>query len=348
MKRRFLAATILTLIICFGHQPILAQSPDASSSTVLNGAALQQEIIDPPFGEVSDLIETSIIKGRAGALNWMMMPSVGQGTFGHWLKNAHPDFFLSGQNDDPTQLIEMVGEHEKLGPQGRVCGIGCRRITMEGNYLQANTTRRLLSGRPPKVLIYEVNCSCSVNNPQAIQQFVKDGGFLIVTGRDMVGVAQAFPNRIASASSSLPHDQLVDAQLVKPDQVLASSLVTDARWYMPAGFPPIKVLNPRAVRVLCRSRQLAEDIPDGQGVLAAMFPYGRGYVLCLSGMLDNNMGYINSDSGVVKRPGKEQLPDPAPKIHIALRHGLAANFIHAGLTRKRIPTGVSPVFSQAP
>jgi hypothetical protein len=318
------------------------KSLPATVSPILNGSAEQQELIDPPFREVPGLVETPPIKGKGSALNWLLMPSVGQGTFEDWLKEAHPDLYLSAEKSDPNSLLEMVGEHETLGPEGHLCGINCRRISMRGIALEANTTRKLLNARPPKVLVYEVNCSCTLNNPQAVRQFVQRGGYLIVTGRDMRGVQEAFPGRIVSANRSLSHDALVDAELFKPDQVLGTNLVTHARWYVPSGFPPIKVVNPQAVRVLCRSEQLATDIPDGHGVLAAMFPYGRGYVLCLVGTLENSTGHIVSLTGVSKQHLRKELPDPAPQIHISLRQGIGANFIEAGLTRKRIPTGISP------
>jgi hypothetical protein len=351
MSRKYLSKTIATLVSLWACAQGFCQStpsPQASVSPILNGSAERQEFIDPPFREVPGLIQAPPIKGRASAFNWLLMPLVGQGTFDRWMKDAHPDFSLSAEKNDPNALIEMVGEHETLSPPGHLCGISCRRIMMKGDFLQGAAIRRLLSARPPKVLVYEVNCSCSLNNPQAVKQFVKDGGYLIVTGRDMRGVQEAFPGRIASANGSLPRDELVDAELFRPDQVLGSNLVTNARWYVPSGFPPIKVLNPQAVRILCTSSELAADIPDGQGVLAAVFPYGRGYVLCLVGTLDNSTGHINSDSGISKQNLRKQLPDPAPKIHISLRQGIAANFIEAGLTQKRIPTGISPSLSQSP
>lgn len=314
---------------------------------MLNGSANQQEFVDPPFHEIPGLIETPPVKGRASAFNWLLMPSVGQGTFESWLKEAHPDFSLSAQGNDPNALLQMVGEHETLNPDGHLCGFNCRRITMKGTVLEAETITKLLSARPPKVLVYEVGCSCSLSNPQVIKQFVERGGYLIVTGRDMRGVQEAFPGRIVSANGTLSRDALVDAELLGPDQVLANNLVTNARWYVPSGFSPIKVINPQAVRVLCTSEELAADIPDGRGVLAAVFPYGRGYVLCLAGTLDNSTGHIISDTGVSKQNLHKALPDPAPKIHISLRQGIGANFIEAGLTGKRIPTGISPSLSNS-
>ncbi|HMO19720.1 MAG TPA: hypothetical protein PKC98_01990, partial [Candidatus Melainabacteria bacterium] len=83
------------------------------------------------------------------------------------------------------------------------------------------------------------------------------------------------------------------------------------------------------VRVLIESRRLKEEDPDRAGVLAAVFGFGRGYVLHMAGHFDNNSGV----------PVRHRLPDPAPIIEIGLRQALAANFVVAGLTGERIRTG---------
>jgi hypothetical protein len=328
--------------------PISDARPQTTVRTALSGNAEQQEFIDPPFREAPGLIDTPPINGKASPFNWLLMPHAGEGTFKRWLEGAHPGFALYAEKNDPNEFIEIVGEHQALGPKAHICGIYCRRVLMDAAFIQLGTSRKLLGARPPKVLIYEVSCSCSLQDPEALKQFVKQGGYLILTGRDMRGIEQVFPGRITSAQGKTRIDTLVDAKLYNPDQILCTNLVTNARWYVPRGAPPIKVVNPQAVRVLCTSQQLAAEVPDGQGVLAAMFAYGKGYVLCMVGTLDNNAGHINADNGISKSASREDLPDPAPKIHVSLRQGLAANFIEAGLTKKRIPTGIDPSFTQMP
>jgi len=303
------------------------------------------ETIDPPFAEVPNLIETPPIKGKASAVNWMLMPNVGHGTFTRFIQEAHPDFDLSAEKTDPNNLLEIIGEHEIPGSKKYLTGIACRRILMDGAFINGGVTRKLLSARPPKVLVYEIDCSCSLQDPIAIRQYVQNGGYLIVTGRNINGLVDAFPDRVTSANGTLARDEIVDAQLFNPDQILCTNLVTNARWYIPANFSPIKVLNPKAVRVVAASGELGAEVPDGKGVLAAIFSYGRGYVLCLSGTLNNTTGRINSDSGVSRNGLNEALPDPAPKIHVSLRQGIAINFMEAGFTKKRIPmTGEGPSF----
>ncbi len=327
---------------------IVRPSSEPAESASLNGKAEQQEIVDPPFTAVPGLIETPPIKGRASAFNWMLMPLVGKGTFNKWMQNAHPDFFLSAEKDNPDLFIELVGEHERAGPQISLCGMTCRRIMMDGPFIQSGVTRRLLTGRPPRVLVYEVNCSCSLNDPEAVRQYVERGGYLLVTGRDLHGVESAFPGYLTSTGNSLNHDALVDAQLYRPDQVIGTNLVTTARWYVPAGFNTIRVIDPNKVRVLCTSRELNAELPEGQGVLAAIFPYGHGYVMCLVGTLENNLGHFATEINTGNKPLESQLPDPAPKIHISERQGIAANFIEAGLMKHRIPIGLAPTITQAP
>jgi hypothetical protein len=367
MHCKFLPILIAVSLISFSSERGFCQSPTEQSteririarpasedqptqtavSPALSGSAEQHEFIDPAFSEVPHLTDTPPLKGKANPLSWLLMPNAGQNTFKTWMESAHPKFALSSQKNDldENELIEIIGEHESLHRKTRLFSLNCRRIYMDVAFIQSRNIRRILSGRPPKVLIYDINCSCSLNEPDAVKQYVKNGGYLLVAGRNMVGVAAAFPERVTSTNGSLNRDELVDAELYKPDQVLGNSLVTNARWYMPAGFPSMKVLNPQAVRVLCSSHELAQKVPDGQGVLAALFPYGRGYVLCLAGPIDNNIGPIQTDVfNKVAHP--EQLPDPAPVIHISLRQGIAANFIEAGLTQKRIPTGISEKFRQ--
>ena len=149
-------------------------STQSIASPTLDGSAEQQEFIDPPFGQVQELVQTPPVKGRASAFNWLLMPSIGQSTFEHWMKGAHPDFSLSAGNSDPNELIEMVGEHEKLGPNGRLCGICCRRITMNGDSLQDRTIRMLFERQASQsVRCMSINCSCRLSDPGAVEALSK-------------------------------------------------------------------------------------------------------------------------------------------------------------------------------
>lgn len=172
---------------------------------------------------------------------------------------------------------------------------------------------------------------------QSIRDFVDKGGYMLMAGRDLDSIDKIFPGMVAPLQGVGDHDHLYDAELVKPDPVLGDNLVTNARWYMPQHYPLLKVLNADAVRVLSSSHELAKAAPETNGVLATLFQYGKGYVMCLAGTLDNNIGAVHPVSRVeIDIPF--QLPDAAPKIHIAMRQALAANFIEAGLTGTKILT----------
>jgi hypothetical protein len=118
---------------------------------------------------------------------------------------------------------------------------------------------------------------------------------------------------------------MYDAAIVGQEPVLFRHTVTNAAWKMDIHCHLIRVLNKQSVRVLAVSRLLVADDPDGQGILAVVFPFDRGYVMHMTAHFDRSqalMGY--------------GLPDPAPVIGISLRQAIAINFVVAGLTGTRL------------
>jgi len=77
--------------------------------------------------------------------------------------------------------------------------------------------------------------------------------------------------------------------------------------------------------VLAVSPTLAKDDPDGQGILAVVFPFEKGYVMHMTAHFDRSQ----SGSG-------DQIDDPAPVIGIGLRQAIAINFVVAGLSGTKL------------
>jgi hypothetical protein len=261
------------------------------------------------------------------------------------MNSAHPGFAHSHEKRDPSSLVLMMGNHENIKPQEHLFGIRCSNIAMSG--LDAT-----ISGGNCKVLtnvlINDCGCACRSTlggkeeverRAQHIRNFVSNGGYLLLTGGDLGSVEQLFPGVVDIINSPYNggsgSEYLYDATLVKPDPVIGNRVVTNGLWLLDYN-PSIKILRPDLVRVICRSKKLANERPDGEGVLAALFSYGRGYVMCIAGSLRNNPGIVFTKFSKTTL-FSNQLPDAAPKIHIAMRQALAGNFIEAGLTRTRIP-----------
>ncbi len=311
---------------------------------------IERPVTDPPNPTyspkvaVNGLIETSPRGEGSDApriIRAAFVPHLTDSTE-NWLKRAHPDLASTLSNNNDDGLFELVDPGQKQN--GKVCGFPARRIPLEdlSDALQAGHCKVLVSKQPAWQEI-ESHGVIGRNSPptdfteeaEIVRDFVKAGGYLILDGYDLANVSRLFPGTIESLQG-LSCDKIVDAHLEVPDPILAESLVTNALWHVPNSLPLMKVIDPKAVRVLCSSNKLAKQLPSSGGALAAVFPWGRGYVLCLTGTLNNNSGYI-AEQNYTENLFFNNLLDPAPKIHVALRQAIAANFIEAGLTKRRIP-----------
>jgi len=235
--------------------------------------------------------------------------------FRGWIEKSHPSFALSASTMDPLSVLEIKGAWDDADHTLRSLGI--RHTTVRAGKLRDMP----LEG----VRVIVVNCAGNVPREalQRIRDFVARGGFLLTTDWALDNLlSQAFPGYV-EWNGGKTDGNVVDAQVVDPDPVLFHRTVTNATWKVDEGSQTLRVVKMSAVRVLARSQQLRRDDPDGQGILAVTFRFGRGQVLHLVGHFDNNstLAFLNS------------LPDPAPIIGISLRQALAANFVVAALSQ---------------
>jgi hypothetical protein len=109
----------------------------------------------------------------------------------------------------------------------------------------------------------------------------------------------------------------VDAELTKAAAPLAKGLSDNSRWCIPLRCPMLKILDPSRVSALAVSQFVKAREPEGGGVLAALIPYGKGYILCYA--------------GTIYPLNAEYVPDNDSKMHIPLGEGLVVNFMVSGL-----------------
>ncbi len=166
---------------------------------------------------------------------------------------------------------------------------------------------------------------------EAVQEFLRNGGDLVVTGYDLRVLPELVPEIIGCYSSQSWNQKnggvCVDAELTKAAAPLGKGLSDNSRWCIPFKCPMIKILDPSRVFVLAVSQFVKARDPEGDGVLAALIPYGKGNILCVAG----NMCALNAI----------HVTDSDPKMHIPLLDGLAINFIVSGLRGSPIQTGAS-------
>ncbi|MBI4534035.1 MAG: hypothetical protein HY711_08800 [Candidatus Melainabacteria bacterium] len=245
--------------------------------------------------------------------------SIPPSMFRGWLEKTHPDFALSTNTLHKTLVLEVRGKWDDSSRTMRSLGIP-----------HTNIRPGKLKDYPfegAKVLV--VNCAGKVpqESLQHIRNFVARGGYLLTTDWALDGlVRRAFPGYI-EWNGGHTEGIVVDATLVDSDPLLLAGTVLQAGWKLDEASQTVRILNRPAVRVLAVSSKLrlSGTDPDGQGILAVTFAFGRGQVLHLVGHFDNNANLAFANS----------LPDPAPGIGISLRQALAANFLVAALTHNR-------------
>lgn len=238
-------------------------------------------------------------------------------TFRAWLEQSHPRFAATASTLPPQSLLEVKGVYDNAGRTLRSLGIPFAPVRGAD-----------LVDMPSEARVIVVDCPGRVPRQafQSLRDFVARGGYLLTTDWSSDNVIDgAFPGYI-QWDKHCNRQAVYDAQIVHPDASLFARTVTNANWKMDIDSHMIRLLKDD-VRVLATSSELSREDPPGNGVLAVVFPFGRGYVLHMVGHFDNNTPLLF----------RNMLADPAPVIGISLRQAIAANFVVAGLTGTRIP-----------
>lgn len=236
-----------------------------------------------------------------------------------WLQKTHPKFALNANKFSPQSIVVVKGQWDNSARTLKKLGLKHKRVSgKQFNQVPLANT---------KVVIVDCEGELDRRSKQKLRNFVMRGGYLLSTDWDLDGfVSTTFPNYIVW-NRGINTRLIYDATVVDADPVLFKNTVTNAPWKLDQESHLIRVLNDRKVRVLIKSRILAAEDPDRQGVLAVSFAFGRGSVLHMAGHFDNNSGI----------PIRHRLPDPAPVIQMSLRQALAINFIVAAMENRKIP-----------
>ncbi|CAN5296999.1 hypothetical protein BH10CYA1_BH10CYA1_28910 [soil metagenome] len=263
-------------------------------------------------GNVGSLIDTPPV--ISAAVSRTVPPEM----FKAWLDKAHPGVLLTVSNS-PGSVIVVKGRWDDSGRTLRALGIQYERV--------GSGDLKDMPLDNVKVLIVDCAGSAPRESFQRIRDFVVRGGYLLATDWALDNlIEKAFPGYV-EYDRKKNAEAIYDAYVVNPEPVLFANAVTNAHWKMDESSHLLRVVKPGSVRVLARSRKLEKEDPGSQGVLAVVFPFGKGYVMHMVGHFDNN-GFFKFTNA---------LPDPAQAIGISLRQALASNFVVAGLTGTKIP-----------
>ncbi|HEY9682346.1 MAG TPA: hypothetical protein V6C86_12265 [Oculatellaceae cyanobacterium] len=227
----------------------------------------------------------------------------------NWLKETHSELGVT----DKSAIVEIKGQWDDSGHILHYFGLPYTRIG-------TNTVAKYDFSHASVAI---VDCAGNLNQESVdtLRSFVFDGGYLVTTDWALDNfLVRAFPGAI-EWNGGYSYPDLVDAIIVEPNPDLIKNCVPHARWKLDDKCQTVKVRRPEYVHVLVRSPMLCRQDPDGRGILACTFQYGKGQVLHVVGHFD-----INSTGTFVN-----SLPDPAPRIGIGLRQAIIANFVVAGL-----------------
>ena len=268
-----------------------------SKFDTLNGGTFRLKIDDPRSG----LIQTQYGKAHSATV----APDVFRG----WVQKYHPLFAQLTTQVSPGQVIEVKGQWDKADRP--LTAMGIPHTTIGARHLDDTDLSAC------RVLV--INCAGTIPRDarQKVRDFVAGGGALLTTDWSLHNLLEpCFPGYVRW-NGFKSKSEVVDAEVLPAVQPLAGGLVSNAGWKLDLESQTIAVLDRQRVRVLARSSSLARQEPDKQGILAVLFPFGRGQVLHLIGHFDNNAFFAIRHS----------LPDPAPVIGIGLRQALAGNFV---------------------
>lgn len=233
-----------------------------------------------------------------------------------WVNKTHPAFELKASKLAPEAVLEIKGHWDKADRTMQNLGIPHKAIS----------ARQLSSTPLNGAAVVVVNCGGELPRSalQPLRDFVARGGYLLTTDWALSNMLkQTFPGFV-DWNGGKSKGNVVDAAVVDFDPDVFKGTVTNTVWKLDVESHTVRVLNKSAVRVLARSNELARIDPDGQGILAVGFSFGRGKVLHLVGHFDNNsLPFF-----------PRMLPDPDPVIGISLRQAMAANFVIEGVSRR--------------
>ncbi len=275
----------------------------------------QSRVYNASLPTLSDVTSVGLAGGTVvGGLAYIYWHNYrGGGIIGRWISKTYPDFTRSSY-DHQVAILKM--DNSNGWTSNNPLGIKADAAALAD-----------LSGGRYKVAISAIgNVWGGLNtyNDESCEEaaeFVRNGGYLVVTGDDLSVLANLVPDVISCYSLQTPNRNpsalCVDAEVTKAAAPLSKGLSDSSRWSIPYGCPMLQILDQKKALVLVVSQYLKKHYPQGSGVLAALISYGKGGILCLAGNIDplNGMHICDVDS----------------KMHIPLREGLFANFLVSGL-----------------
>lgn len=143
-----------------------------------------------------------------------------------------------------------------------------------------------------------LNCPGNVSEAsiKKLRDFVARGGYLVSTDWALRAVEKAFPGTIGHNGRTTPND-VVSVQVHDDQQPLLRHVKVmrdHPRWWLEISSYPIRVKDPKSVRVLMSSQEMAQKYGDGAMVVS--FQYQQGKVLHMTSHFFLQQAKLGSES----------------------------------------------------
>ncbi|MBX3148916.1 hypothetical protein KF728_02080 [Candidatus Obscuribacterales bacterium] len=234
--------------------------------------------------------------------------SVGKTEFREWIQKTYRGFKLFAGKLNPRAIVNVRGEWDNgsnllfnLGfPHTSCSGVELLTMPLDG-------TNTIVINCPG-----EVPTECFPR----LRKFVEDGGNVLSSDCSLNPLIRTcFPGFIDWNLGS-SKEAIVDVKIGTEKGLLAGGL-SRGFWKLDKACQLIRVLDTNKVSIIAVSSTLAKTDPDKQGVLVAMFNFGKGRVLHTLGHLDNND--VDAE--------RELLSDSTKGTVVSLRQMLVANYL---------------------
>lgn len=187
---------------------------------------------------------------------------------------------MAGERPDDARLIrEAVGADVVVvaGVYDRVQDV-LRAVQIKHVVIPAELLEKLNLLSTQTLMI---NCPGTLSEvaTRRVRDFVARGGYLVTTDWALTTVAQAFPGTIAHNGRTTPND-VVSVHVHDGNEPLlrhVKVLRDHPRWWLEGSSFPIRIQDPKSVRVLMSSDEMRRRYGDGAVVVA--FNYQQGKVL---------------------------------------------------------------------
>lgn len=243
-----------------------------------------------------------------GFLRKPLSATVGKTEFREWIQKTYPGFKLFANKLNPRAIVNVRGEWDN--GSNLLFNLGFPHSSCSG--------KELLEMPLESTNTIVINCPGEIPKEcmPKLRKFVEDGGNVLSSDCSLSPLIKTCFPGLLDWNLGSSKEAIVDVHVTDGQDLLAGG-TSKGFWKLDKACQLMRILDRDAVSIIATSPTLAKNDPDKEGVLVAMFNFGKGRVLHTLGHLDNND--VDAE--------KELLSDSTKGTIVSLRQMLVANYL---------------------